>query len=172
MLARAPMPHYSGHVGGARGETAVDADVAAFLAAGVAAVVASRDAGLRAEIARAWGPELAADGCVLRICVAAAAGSKMLVNLEQHGAVAITFTLPTTYRSVQIKGVVRELREPTQEELERVVRHIEAFLDEAERVGVPRRLGARFAEPPFSALTIEIRELYDQTPGAGAGRSL
>jgi hypothetical protein len=45
-------------------------------------------------------------------------------------------------------------------------------VDQAEQVGVPRIIGSRFAEPPFMAVTIEIHELYDQTPGAGAGRAL
>jgi hypothetical protein len=151
---------------------AVDADVAAFLCAGVAAVAASRDDRLRPEITRAWGPELSPDGCSLRICVASTSGSKMISNLERNGELAVTFTLPTTYRSVQIKGTCRNVAEATAEELARVGRHVDAFVDQAEQVGVPRVIGTRFAEPPFMAVTIEIRELYDQTPGAGAGRPL
>jgi hypothetical protein len=150
----------------------VDADVAAFLQAGVAVVTATRDDQLRPEIARAWGPELSPDGCSLRICVAAGAGSKMISNVERNGALSATFTLPTTYRSVQLKGTARDVAEPSADELARVARHIEAFVDQAEQVGVPRAIGTRFAEPPFMAVTIEIRELYDQTPGAGAGRPL
>jgi hypothetical protein len=154
------------------GEIAVDADVAAFLGAGVAAVAVSRDDHLRPEIARAWGPLLSPDGCTLRICVSAASDSAMIANLERNGAFAVTFTLPTTYRSIQLKGTSRDVAEPTSDELALAERHIAAFVDQAEQVGVPRAIGSRFAEPPFTAVTIAIRELYDQTPGAGAGRPL
>jgi hypothetical protein len=150
----------------------VDADVAAFLRQGVAVVAATRDGELRPEITRCWAPELSADGCSLRICMSVGPGSKTISNLEQNGELAATFTLPTTYRSVQVKGTLRELAEPTPQELARVEQHIEAFVDQAEQVGVPRIIGSRFAEPPFMAVTIEIHELYDQTPGAGAGRAL
>jgi Pyridoxamine 5'-phosphate oxidase len=138
------------------GEVAVDADVAAFLREGVAVVVATRDAELRPEITRGWAPVLSADGCSLRLCVSAEPGSRTIANLEQNGDLAATFSLPSTYRSVQIKGAMRELREPTPDELALVRAH----------------LGARFAEPPFITVTIGIRALFDQTPGARAGSEL
>jgi hypothetical protein len=170
-----PMPGVCGYscaVARVSGEVAVDADVAAFLRGGVALVVATRDAELRPEIARGWGPVLSEEGCVLQLCVGAQRDSRTIANLEHNGELAATFSLPTTYRSIQIKGTLRELRDPAPGELALVHAHLAAFVDEAERVGVPRVAGSRFAEPPFVAVTIAIRELYDQTPGARAGSAL
>ena len=98
---------------------AVDADIAAFVHGGVAIVAATRDDDLRPEITRGWGPELSPERCDLRICLSAAPGSRTISNLERNGAFAATFTLPTTYRSIQIKGEVRELGEPTAADLVR-----------------------------------------------------
>jgi hypothetical protein len=150
----------------------VDADIAAFVHGGVAIVAATRDDDLRPEITRGWGPALSPDGCELRICLSAAPDSRTIANLERNGDVAATFTLPTTYRSIQIKGEVRALGEPTADDLARADEHLAAFVDEAAQVGVPRAIGSRFAERPFVAVTVAIRELYDQTPGARAGAAL
>jgi Pyridoxamine 5'-phosphate oxidase len=92
--------------------TTVDPDVAAFVAGGVAVVVATRDDALRPEIARGWGPLVAPDGAAATLCVGLHPGSRARANLEANGAIAATFSLPTTYRGVQIKGVARALREP------------------------------------------------------------
>jgi hypothetical protein len=154
------------------GEVAVDADVAAFLREGVAVVVATRDAELRPEITRGWAPVLSADGRGLQLCLSAEPGSRTIANLEQNGDLAATFALPTTYRSVQIKGAVRELREPTPDELALVRAHLDAFVQDAEQVGLSRVAGERFGEPPFITVAIAIRALFDQTPGARAGSAL
>jgi hypothetical protein len=151
---------------------AVDAEIAAFVHGGVAIVAATRDDDLRPEITRGWGPALSPDGRELRICLSAAPGSRTIANLERNGAFAANFTLPTTYRSIQIKGDVRELGDPTDADLLRAGEHLAAFVGEAAQVGVPRAIGSRFAERPFIAVTVVIRELYDQTPGAGAGSAL
>ncbi len=151
---------------------AADADIAAFLGTGVALVVATRDEDLRAEITRGWGPSLSQDGRELHLCLSAGLDSKTVANLRQNGDIAINLTRPTTYRSVQIKGRMRVLDEPTAAELARADAHLAAFLDEAAQVGVPRTLGQRFAEPPYISVTLAIIELYDQTPGARAGEPL
>ena len=76
----------------------------------MAVVVATRDAEMRPEIARGWAPVLSADGCGLQLCLSAEPGSKTIANLEQNGDLRCDVRLPSTYRSVQIKGTLRELR--------------------------------------------------------------
>jgi hypothetical protein len=151
---------------------AADADMLAFVRSGVAVIAATRDDELRPEITRGWGPELSPDGCELQICLSAAPESKTLANLMSNGQFAATFSLPTTYRSIQIKGTMREIGEPTAAALDRAAEHLAAFLDQAAQVGIPPALGRNLAEQPFIAVTIALRELYDQTPGARAGTAL
>jgi hypothetical protein len=144
----------------------------AFVRSGVAVIAATRDGELRPEITRGWGPELSADGCELEICLSASPDSKTLANLTSNGDFAATFSLPTTYRSIQIKGTARELGEPSAAALDRAAEHLSAFVEQAAQVGIPPALGRRLAEHPFIAATIAVRELYDQTPGARAGTAL
>jgi hypothetical protein len=156
----------------ANGEAALDADVSAFLGRGVAIIVATRDEQLRPEITRGWGPVPSPDGRSLRICLAAEPGSRTVENLACCRELAATFSLPSTYRSVQLKGTVQEHGEPTPADLAAAEAHVAQFVDEVVRMGIPPALAPRFAEGPYIAVTIALRELYDQTPGARAGAPL
>jgi Pyridoxamine 5'-phosphate oxidase len=150
----------------------LDADLAAFVSSGVAVVVATRDAALRPAITRAWGPEVAADGRSVTLCLNAAPGSRALSNLEDNGAMAATFSLPSSYRTVQMKGQAINLGVPSARQLERVEEHVAAFAEEAEQVGLPRDFAGRLIAPDFVAVSLRPAELYDQTPGANAGARL
>ncbi len=151
----------------------LDPAVVEFIQGGVAVGVATRDDELRPEFARGWGPEVSADGRSLRLCVSAPAGSRMLANLEQNGAVAIGFSPPTIARAVQLKGVTGAVREPEAADLERVERHVRSFVAEAGRIGAPAELSQRmFMRTGLVAVEFSIDEVFDQTPGPTAGRRL
>ena len=151
----------------------LDPDLVAFVHGGVAVGVATRDAGCRPAFTRAWGPEVSADRGVLRLCVDAPPGSATRANLEGNGAIAVGFNPPTTARGLQIKGVARSVREPSAEELERCERHFLAFCVEGARVGVSEsQLRRVFVGRDFASVTLSIDEVFDQTPGAAAGRRM
>lgn len=127
---------------------AIGPELAAFLDQGVAAIVATRDGRMQP------------------------AGSASRANLEENGEIAITFSLPTTYRSVQVKGRATLGGDATPEQRSRVEAHIERFVAQVEQIGMARDHALRMPVPPFAAVTCSVRELYDQTPGAGAGAPL
>jgi hypothetical protein len=144
-------------------------EVVTFVRGGVAVIVASRDDELRPQVGRGWGTEISADGESVTLCIGAPPDSPMRANLQHGRGIAATFTLPTSYRGVQIKGDVLELGEPTAQQLARVGEHLEAFARETEQVGLTRELARRLIDPVLLAVTFSARELYDQTPGASAG---
>jgi hypothetical protein len=143
-----------------------------LLLAGVATVVASRDARMRPSLQRGWAPAISEDGCEVTVCVPAAPGSRMRDNLESNGAVAITCSRPTTYQTVQVKGEVVAIREPTTEQRAAAEAHADAFSREVEDLGLPRDTGRRLFESDLVAVTIAAAVLYDQTPGPRAGARL
>jgi hypothetical protein len=147
-------------------------DIPSFLRGGLAVIVATCDERLRPEISRGWGPLLAPDGIALTLCVGAAAGSSMRANLEGGGTMAATFSLPTTYRTVQLKGPVLEVADPSAEQLERADEHFAAFVEQVGRVGISASRAPRLREPALLAVRMEVRERYDQTPGPRAGTAL
>jgi hypothetical protein len=136
-------------------------------------VVATGDAGLRPAITRAWGPELSEDGDRLVLCVEAPEGSATWQNLAvDGGAVAVMFSLPSTYSSAQLKGTVLDRREPTAADLARAEAHLDAFAGEVELLGLPRDASLRFLDPQLVAVVVGVTERWDQTPGPGAGDRL
>lgn len=147
-------------------------ELVALLQGGVAVIVATRDGELRPEIARGWGIEVARTAERATVCVGEPPGSRTRANLAETGAIAVTCSRPSTYRTVQLKGTALELRPPDERQLAAVRRHLEAFVEEVGKVGV-RPEGARmFLGKELLSVTFEVREVYDQTPGANAGARL
>jgi len=154
-------------------EPALDPDLIGFIHGGVAVGVATRDDDLRPEFARGWGPEVSADGRSLTLCVAAPEGSRTRANLERNGALAVGFSPPTIARAVQVKGVASRVAEPEAADLERVERHVQLFVAEAERIGAPAALSRRmYVGAGLVSVQFPIDEVFDQTPGPTAGRRL
>jgi hypothetical protein len=146
----------------------IDGQVRELIAGGVATIVATRDEQLRPSIGRGWGISVSTEGGEVTLCVEAAAGSRMRANLEAGGIIAVTCSLPTTYRTVQLKGRVLAVVEPNAEQLKLVHDHAEAFSTEAEQVGLPPRCGFRFLDDGLASVSFAVAELYDQTPGPNA----
>jgi len=139
---------------------------------GPAVVVATRDAALRPQIARGWAVELL-EGGLARLCIEAGDGSRARGNLEGHREIAVTLARPSTYRSVQLKGTVLKVREPTDEQRRAAEEHQLALSDEVAAVGVLPRLAMRLLDSrALVSVTLTLDELYDQTPGPAAGAEL
>jgi hypothetical protein len=151
----------------------VSADVAEFIGRGVSLVVATRDEHMVPAATRGWAAVPSADGTAVTVCIPAPPGSAVRANLESNGALAMSCTLPSSYRSVQIKGTATTLAEPTSDQLEHAERHIKAFLEETLPFGYEPSYGHRVGVGPLDlAVTFAVEELYDQTPGPSAGRRL
>ena len=149
-----------------------------FLEGPVSVLVGTRDSRLVPEITRAWGPCVSEDRRRISLCVPVATSRKTLDNLEANGEVAATFSLPTNYRTLQLKGLHATTGEPNSMDVEAVERHRDAFATVNERLGQPRRQVEAFwrGEIETSAALVKIsfapEQVFDQTPGPGAGKKL
>lgn len=149
-----------------------------FLEGPVSVLVGTRDSRLIPEITRAWGPRVSEDRKRVSLCVPLATSRKTLDNLESNGEIAVVFALPTNYRTIQLKGRLASTGEPDSADLSAVDRHREAFANVNESLGQPREQVEAFwqAEIETSPILVRIlfvpRQVFDQTPGPGAGRSL
>ncbi|MBV9005751.1 MAG: hypothetical protein JOZ98_08615 [Solirubrobacterales bacterium] len=139
---------------------------------GVAVVIATRDAELRPELSRAWGPSLSQDGARLTVCVEAAPGSAMARNLAAGSPVAATLARLVSHTTVQLKGAPVEVAAPTPERLAAAAEHVERFIAEGERVGMPEAFARGLVGRDLLTVTIEIAERTDETPGLDTGREL
>lgn len=149
-----------------------------FLEGPVSVLVGTRDSRLVPEITRAWGPSVSEDRRSVGLCVPLATSRKTLDNLEANGRIAVTFSLPTNYRTFQLKGRHAKTAEPDSTDLTVVERHRDAFAAVNAPLGQPRELVEAFwrAEIETAAVLVRIlfvpEQVFDQTPGPGAGRRL
>lgn len=153
-------------------------ELKSFLEGPVSVVVGTRDSRLVPEITRAWGPRVSEDRQRISLCVPLATSRKTLDNLEANGEIAVTFALPTNYRTFQLKGRHATAAEPDDTDLAAVGRHRDAFAVVNEPLGHPREYieSLWLAELETSAVLVKILfmpdQVFDQTPGPGAGRKL
>ena len=149
-----------------------------FLEGPVSVLVGTRDSRLVPEITRAWGPRISEDRRSVSLCVPLATSRKTLDNLEANGEIAVAFSLPTNYQTFQLKGRQAKAAEPDSTDLAVVERHRDAFAAVNERLGQSRQRVETFwrAEIETSAVLVKIlfvpEQIFDQTPGPGAGRSV
>jgi hypothetical protein len=155
----------------------IDDQLKAFLEGPVSIVVGTRDSRMAPEITRAWGARVLEDRRV-SMCVPLGTSRKTLDNIESNGDIAATFALPTDYRAFQLKGVRATICEPDAEDITAVERHREGFSTVNIPLGQTReRLEGFFrAEMETSPVLVKIvftaEQIFDQTPGPGAGKNV
>lgn len=138
----------------------------------VAVQVAAATARLEPQVSRAWGAALDAEGRLSFILIDAQTEALRQV-LRKTGKAAVNATNPVTLESVQFKGEVVEIGEPDAEAREEANRRIAQFVDALRGAGILRGEASGLAHPgPARRISIRVREVYDQTPGPGAGRRL
>lgn len=153
-------------------------ELKALIEGPVSALVGTRDSRLVPEITRAWGPVVSEDRQKVSLCVPLATSRKTLDNLEANGQIAVTFSLPTNYRTFQLKARHAKTAEADSEDLAAVERHRDAFAAVNEPLGQPRQVVEAFwrAEIETSAVLVKVllvaEQVFDQTPGPGAGKRL
>jgi hypothetical protein len=117
---------------------------------------------------------LAPDGQTLTIMVPEGGREHLIESLEDNGQVAITIEEYPAHEAYQFKGQYVRHRPATQEDAE-IAKHIRdnfmtAVLPIAGQVAVHALRS--FVQSPVLAVDVDVREVYVQTPGPGAGARL
>jgi hypothetical protein len=132
----------------------------------------TRNAALEPISILAFGVELVGDGREITVFVPAITSGETMANLRDNGMLALAMTRPTNHHALQIKGAWLGERRTTEADHERLARYRDALTQEMGLVGVPRSIWLRLLWWPAIALRMEVREVFVQTPGKGAGRRL
>jgi hypothetical protein len=161
-----------------KSSVSIRAELKAFLESGVSVVVGTRDADLVPEITRAWGVLVSKDRKSISLCVPLATSQKTLDNLAGNGQITVCCSLPTSYKTVQLKGQCIGTAGPRRADLTAVERHREAFGRLNDRIGFRRQRVETFwqreleTSPVLVTLRFVPEQIYDQTPGPDAGSPL
>jgi hypothetical protein len=143
-----------------------------FLVSPIAIVVGTADRMRTPQICRGWGATVLEDGTSVSLCLDRLPGMRTVTNLRENAQVAVTFTSPVTYRSIQLKGRCIEIGEPDAGDRDRADRHRQAFAATCEPIGLPYESCANMWTTEVIKVTFQPEEAFDQTPGPARGRPL
>ncbi|MGA8049748.1 MAG: hypothetical protein WCA09_06180, partial [Burkholderiales bacterium] len=149
--------------------------LAAFLCGPVSINVASRAAGKLPVLVRASGCRVAPDRRRVTLFLARSKSEAVIEALCATRVVAAVFTLPSSHRSVQLKGTDAEVGAPAAGDIEQAQRYIEAFAREIDPLGYRPDMGRALLwldAADLVALTFTPSTAFMQTPGPGAGAPL
>ena len=145
--------------------------LAEFLDSGVAMLGASADGAGRPEAFRVWGATIDGDGRIRAL--ASSEAGRTLEAARTGNDLALLLTDITSYRSVQVKGRVQGPPEPPgPDDAALMRRYNDSFVAALAVIGHPPLLADRLRPLSVFAVTLTVDELYDQTPGLGAGARL
>jgi hypothetical protein len=139
-----------------------------ILAGHDAVVVGTRDAALRPACSMAVGVVFRGEGRVT-VYLSEATGAETLANLEANGAIAVVFEEILSHHTVQVKGRVLETRPAVESERALVERSIAGFFRQVEAVGAAPGVVRKRRRWPCRAVTFEVTDVFEQTPGPKAG---
>ncbi len=138
---------------------------------GVAIVVATVGDDGQPALTRGWGPRYDQERNTLTLSVTAPAGSPTLTHLETTGAIAVTGSQPLTYRTLQVKGTAHRIDTPSEEDRAAALAHLDRFIAEVARLGLTTGVENLF-RGDLRTVSVEVTEMYDQTPGRAAGSAV
>lgn len=153
----------------------LDEGTAAFLRGAVSISVASRGAGDVPVLVRCSGCSVAPDRGRVTLYLGRSKSASVIEAIGATGAVAAVFSLPSSHRSVQLKGTDAEVAASSAGDYETVGRYIEAFAREIEPHGFSAEMARALLwieQDDLATLSFTPSAAFSQTPGPGAGEPL
>jgi hypothetical protein len=154
----------------------LDEAAAAFLhRPGISITAASRDANNVSRIGRVLGCRVSSDRRKVTLFVASLQHQAFFDALKASRTVAVVFSLPSTHRTMQLKGsdAAAGALAPGDEQI--IGRHVEDFVEELGRLGYNREMvrAYHWCDPQeVRAVTFTLSAAFEQTPGPDAGAPL
>jgi hypothetical protein len=144
-------------------------DLARILEGLVSVLVGTRDGANRPECLIAAGLVVEPGGRRVTVFLPEATSAKTIENLRDNAAIAVCMDRPTTHRAVQMKGRCAGIRPAGPEDRPAMEAAAAAFFAEVEAIGVPPRAIRRLAAWPCLVVSVDVEDVFVQTPGPGAG---
>jgi hypothetical protein len=150
----------------------IDPDIVELLESPCSLIVGTVDGDGLPDATRGWGALVLDGGERIRLLLSANATTS-LRNLENTHRIALTATDFLSLRSVQVKGVASAVELPTQADRARFHEFCEGCVATLHAIDdTPEALIWRFMPSGVVACIVTVADLFDQTPGPGAGARL
>ena len=144
-------------------------DVVELFESGASIVVGTRDERLRPHVARAGGAKVDRAANRITVFLAESVAAPTVTNLAANGAIAVSFTAVFSHRSIQTKGKVVSVAPAAESDRDLVKHYMSAWAEVLYQTGIPRAVTLQCASWPAVAITFDVSETFNQTPGPKAG---
>ncbi|MBK7774725.1 MAG: hypothetical protein IPI43_11405 [Sandaracinaceae bacterium] len=146
-------------------------DIAEFLKVGLGVLVATRSEQLVPHCVSGaalslTGPEHAV------VFLPQYEAAPAIANVSANGAIAVVIEQPTTHRGIQLKGRATAVRDTTPGEEAEIAAFVGRTLAEYAMIGLAPAVIARMVFTPCKAVEFTFTDVFEQTPGPGAGRAV
>lgn len=113
------------------------------------------------------------DGDTLAVGLVDAQAPRLVTALREARTVAINLTHPLTFHGRQLKGPLVELHEPSLEAEQAAREYFGRFVIALAHIGLtPEQCRGMFLSGPTRWVRIRPHEMFNQSPGQGAGERL
>ena len=153
----------------------LDADNAAFIQTRVSISLATCGADRLPNLMRAVGCKMLDDGRRVGIFLNATLATALLADIRANRRVACVFCLPSSNRTLQLKGEDAEIRPFDAADLELIANHIDEFVVEVAPEGVPEaivRILFGYRPDDLVMVVFSPGAVFSQTPGPKAGQRI
>lgn len=150
----------------------ISTELAETFEGGVSILVGTRDSARVPEGALGVGAIVHPDRRRITILLPTEPNARAIANVRETGIIAVAFSNSIDHQTTQVKGRVLEVRAGTEEEHEVCIRYRVALAERLAIVGQLRSVVRGVVVWPATAVTFEVEDLFQQTPGPGAGERL
>jgi Pyridoxamine 5'-phosphate oxidase len=150
------------------GKVLITEEQARFLRGPNSLVLASHQ-GCNPECTRAYALHCPDTRDRVIVWIPAGIAGALTTNLAVEPRIAIAASRPSTHETLQLKGRVVRIDRAADQLRPLFDAGWEQFMAEAKDVGTPRRLLDTVIRWPLVEIEVEVSEIFDQTPGPGAG---
>lgn len=153
----------------------LDPDTAAFVTGVTSMSIATCDAQLRPAVGKAVGCTVAAHRRELTVFIDREQSAQIAADLAAGSPLAVVFSLPSTHRTVQIKGARATLAPTSPTQQVRARMHVDAIIEHLVALGYAEAaLRVLFSYEPDSLLAVRFAPtaVFAQTPGPRAGERI
>jgi hypothetical protein len=151
----------------------LDERTRAFLCDRAALIVGFVGPDGRPRAARGWGLAIPDDDPALGRLLLEEREVPFLEHLAPGGMIAVTAADVISLRSIGLKGPVEAVGPADQHDIDHHLVHCNRFFDDIEATDhTPRHLLDHCRPGTLAAVTVRTTQVYDQSPGPAAGRSL
>lgn len=144
-----------------------------LLTRGVSIMLASRNTQLIPSIARAKGFVVTATP-KLRVFLSRAQGLDLIEDVRTSRMISVTFSVPATHQSLQLKGSDAKVMDTTAEERDVIAAYVQRFAAAIAPIGFSDEFTRALFASPDDEVAIEFTPTdgFEQTPGPAAGTRL